>query len=429
MANADSSTFTQLKDLLLYLPTVKGDLSNITAPPFILAPKSAIETPSCWACHTKLFLQPAEEPDVEKRALLVVKNYLCSLKQLVSGDSDNEIKKPLNPFLGEIFLGQFEDGDSVTKLVAEQVSHHPPVTACSIYNAEYGISSHGFVAQETSFSPTSGVTVRQMGYAVVRDERHGEKHLMTMPTLLVKGLATGKPYPALEGSAYISSSSGYITEIRFEAGSKLGFGSKNRVTAEVFGTQVGKRLLFTIKGSWDGRLTVKNEQGKTVEEFDVRKIPVTRLYVRPLDKQTPWESRRAWRHVIEGIKEANVGKIMKFKSSIEESQRRRREEERKYGTEWNSMFFERSTSEDDEEVKQLLKNIPDLQQFSFAQTDGAWSFIGIEEAEGTIRDLSRGHGDGPDRLYDDGRNGQYAERPNVQFTDGPNGGFADQPRG
>lgn len=47
--------------------------------------------------------------------------------------------KPLNPFLGEIFLGEWQDDVGTTNLVAEQVSHHPPVTVCNVWNDRYGV--------------------------------------------------------------------------------------------------------------------------------------------------------------------------------------------------------------------------------------------------------------------------------------------------
>lgn len=40
-------------------------------------------------------------------------------------------KKPLNPVLGELFYGVWpdENGRGDTKLVVEQVSHHPPIVS------------------------------------------------------------------------------------------------------------------------------------------------------------------------------------------------------------------------------------------------------------------------------------------------------------
>ena len=47
--------------------------------------------------------------------------------------------KPLNPFLGEIFLGKWQDDAGTTHLVTEQVSHHPPATAFKIWNDTHGV--------------------------------------------------------------------------------------------------------------------------------------------------------------------------------------------------------------------------------------------------------------------------------------------------
>jgi Oxysterol-binding protein. len=53
----------------------------------------------------------------------VLKWFLTTLKQQYASRSEqygNE-KKPLNPFLGELFLGKWEDEAGVTELISEQV--------------------------------------------------------------------------------------------------------------------------------------------------------------------------------------------------------------------------------------------------------------------------------------------------------------------
>lgn len=51
--------------------------------------------------------------------------------------------KPLNPFLGEWFEGWWgedgEEGEGKTRLVAEQVEHHPPVTAFCCWDEKTGV--------------------------------------------------------------------------------------------------------------------------------------------------------------------------------------------------------------------------------------------------------------------------------------------------
>lgn len=51
----------------------RGDLSNVTAPPYVLASKSAVEFPASWAEHPAILCAPAKEQDPEERARLVLK--------------------------------------------------------------------------------------------------------------------------------------------------------------------------------------------------------------------------------------------------------------------------------------------------------------------------------------------------------------------
>ena len=133
----------------------------MTAPPFILSTTSLVEFSTYWAEHPSLFVAPASEPNAEKRALLVLKWFLSTLKQQYATRNEKlgSEKKPLNPFLGELFLGKWVDEAGTTELISEQVSHHPPVTAYSIRNTEKGVSLEGYCGQRASFSSTINVKV------------------------------------------------------------------------------------------------------------------------------------------------------------------------------------------------------------------------------------------------------------------------------
>jgi hypothetical protein len=75
--------------------------------------------------------------------LHVLEIYLSSLqRQYYIGRPVKEgTKKPLNPFLGELFLCEYRDAesDANVKVVSEQVSHHPPTTACFIEDEKNGV--------------------------------------------------------------------------------------------------------------------------------------------------------------------------------------------------------------------------------------------------------------------------------------------------
>lgn len=131
----------------------------MTAPPFILGTTSLTEFSAYWTEHPSIFVAPASEQDPAKRALLVLKWFLSTLKSSYSSRSDKfgSEKKPLNPFLGELYLGKWEDAAGTTQLVSEQVrcavsrgqyqirllmlflSHHPPATAYCITNEKHGV--------------------------------------------------------------------------------------------------------------------------------------------------------------------------------------------------------------------------------------------------------------------------------------------------
>lgn len=99
----------------------------MTAPPFILSSTSLTEYSAYWAEHPAVFVAPAREADPEKRALLVLKWFLTTLHQQYCSRSEKlgSEKKPLNPFLGELFIGKWlADSDpelGETKLISEQV--------------------------------------------------------------------------------------------------------------------------------------------------------------------------------------------------------------------------------------------------------------------------------------------------------------------
>jgi len=97
----------------------------MTAPPFILSSTSLVEFSSYWAEHPSVFVAPAKEQDPAKRAVLVLKWFLSTLKQQYASRSEKlgSEKKPLNPFLGELFLGKWVDEAGETQLVSEQVRY------------------------------------------------------------------------------------------------------------------------------------------------------------------------------------------------------------------------------------------------------------------------------------------------------------------
>lgn len=321
------------------IASFNGDLSSLTAPPFILSSTSLVEFSSYWAEHPSIFVAPAAENDPQKRALLVLKWFLSTLKQQYASRSEkfgNE-KKPLNPFLGELFLGKWVDSAGTTDLVSEQVSHHPPVTAYYISNKEHGVYLQGYNAQKASFSRT--INVKQIGHAIFSIPAYEETYLITLPNLHIEGLIFGSPFVELNDKTYIISSSGYTAKIDY-SGKGWVSGKKNSFTATLYPTGKEKETLYTVSGQWTKIFEIsQGKKGTVIETYDAEALPTTPLIVAPIEEQDPLESRRAWAKVAAGIAAGDLDSVGNEKTKIEMSQRELRQQERDEGRTWIRRYF------------------------------------------------------------------------------------------
>lgn len=345
----------------------------MTAPAWILSTQSLTEFSSYWSEMPRLLVAPAAEKDPQKRAMLVLRWFLSTLKQQYASRNEKlgSEKKPLNPFLGELFLGKWEDEAGETQLVSEQVSHHPPVTAYSIWNNKHGVRLQGYNAQKASFGRT--INVRQVGHAILHIDEYDEDYLITLPGLHIEGLIKGAPYPELNKSNYIVSSSGYTSRIDY-SGAGWVSGSKNTLSAVLYphGKEKSKSdVLYKAEGSWTDKFTIKDGKGNVVEEYNAKKEPKTELQVAKIQDQDPLESRRAWKKVADAIQKGDMNLTSVEKSKIEEHQRAMRKKEQSEGRDWERIFFTKSKTLP--VFDKLIREVPhgSLEQ---DQTNGVWVF-------------------------------------------------------
>ncbi|KAI6922734.1 oxysterol binding protein-like protein, partial [Hortaea werneckii] len=328
------------------MASFNGDLSSMTAPAFILSTTSLTEFSAYWSEMPRLLTAPAKESDPAKRTMLVLKWFLSTLKQQYASRNEKlgSEKKPLNPFLGELFLGKWEDEEGTTQLVSEQVSHHPPVTAYSIGNEKHGVRLQGYNAQKASFRTT--INVKQVGHAILHLDQYNEDYLITFPPLHIEGLITGSPYVELNTNSYIIGSNGFASRIDY-SGKGWVSGSKNSLHATVYphGKEKEKSaVLYTADGSWTDSFVIKDAKKQTVDTYNAKKEPKTPLQVAPIPEQDPLETRRAWQKVADAIQKGDMNATSYEKSIIEEQQRALRKKEAAEKREWERRFFRRTDS-------------------------------------------------------------------------------------
>lgn len=90
--------------------------------------------------YENLLMKVGEQEDSIKRMLYVAAYAIAQYKS-----SDKRLNKPFNPILGETF----EIKHPNYLYLAEQVSHHPPISACYCYNDVYEFWTN--TSMKTSF--------------------------------------------------------------------------------------------------------------------------------------------------------------------------------------------------------------------------------------------------------------------------------------
>lgn len=270
----------------------------------------------------------------------MLKWFLSALKQqyYVGRDVKDGVKKPLNAFLGEVFLASWTDDTATTNVVSEQVSHHPPITACYLYSDEHGIRAEGYSRQVTTFS--GYVHIKQIGHAILHIDRYNEDYLIPLADVKAKGFLSGTPYPEISGTYHIISSSGFTSEIKFSE-SGLFSGARNGFNATLYRTaDESQNPIYTVAGQWSGKYIFHDaKRGLDMDSYDATTARPAPITIPDLADQDPFESRKAWADVIAALKKGDMHATVTAKSKLENAQRALRRKEAAEGTKWEPLYF------------------------------------------------------------------------------------------
>lgn len=274
---------------------------------------------SILTIYQLLFGRAVHEDDAYTRMKFVVQWYLSGFYKKPKG-----LKKPYNPILGETFRCYWQHPNgSRTFYIAEQVSHHPPVSAFYVTNREDGFSISCSILAKSKFYGNSTSAVLE-GMATMTLLPRGEIYTATTPYAHCKGILMGTLSMELGGKINIEcENTGYKTELEFKL--KPFLGGSDTINVVVGKIKLGKETLATINGHWDKELRLKDL--KTGEESVLLKVDAEmrskRLirHVVPLEKQLPTESQRLWSLVSDAIAREDQVAATEQKTVLEENQR------------------------------------------------------------------------------------------------------------
>lgn len=246
------------------------DLTKVVLPTFILERRSLLEMYADYFAHPDIFVGIADQKDPRDRMVQVVRWYLSSYH---AGRKSCVAKKPYNPILGETFTCHWDvyqnkdpncrkvhDGpvpwaseDQLT-FVAEQVSHHPPISAFYAEHYNKRITFNAYIYTKSKFLGLS-ICVYNIGCGIVNVLDHDEQYVVTFPNGYGRSILT-VPWIELGGSVTITcAKTGYSSNIEFLTKPFYG-NKKHKITADVFAPN-DKKPFLSINGEWNGVMEAK----------------------------------------------------------------------------------------------------------------------------------------------------------------------------
>ncbi|XP_075981680.1 oxysterol-binding protein-related protein 9 [Anticarsia gemmatalis] len=334
------------------------DLTKVVLPTFILERRSLLEMYADSFAHPDQFVKIVDQPTPRDRMVQVVRWYLSSYH---AGRKSQVAKKPYNPILGEVFRCHWEldplpdahsnnhekqevgDGPvpwctpDQLSFVAEQVSHHPPISAFYAEHVNKRIQFEAWVWTKSKFLGLS-IGVHNIGRGIVTLLDTGEEYTLTFPNGYGRSILT-VPWIELGGSVVIECvQTGHKANIEFLTKPFYG-GKKHRVTCEVF-AGVDKKPYYTAQGEWNTRMDGRwTESGRTEVVFEVSMLKPRRKRVAPVSRQAAHESRRVWRHVTCALRAQDTELATQAKRHVEQAQRDAVKQRDATGDKWQTQLF------------------------------------------------------------------------------------------
>ena len=319
-----------------------ADVTNVNLPASILDPVSTLEK------ATKSMQCGDLVPDIIF-SRTPIQRMLGVLRFTLSGLAKEKFgKKPYNPVLGEIFRCAFvhrNEQHGNTVLVAEQVNHHPPITALHLYNRTLGFKMNSFTAPEPRFWGNS-LDVKLKGSIRITLERwDSEEYVLTRPCIHMSGFFAGRQRLEFSGPAGIRcEATGLGADLEFRAKGMLGRGEPHAVSGHVFELAT-RQILYTFDGFWDGIVSITDEATKRTEVLmNYEEVKKAKSLVPILPEPSEHEdsfSTDIWAECTDAIWRGHTADANAAKRRVEDHERALRKTRSVHNIEWCHHYFQK----------------------------------------------------------------------------------------
>lgn len=330
--------------------SVGKDLSKISIPVVINEPLSFVQRLAEDVEYSELLDKAADSPDPHERlmyvAAAVVSHYSSTL---------GRVNKPFNPLLGETFELVLPSKGKGLRFVSEQVSHHPPISACHAEGAGGSWKYYNAMEIKNKFWGKS-LEIFPTGLNHVEIPEYDDHFVFEQVTTCVHNIVVGRMWLDNYGEIVIDNRrTGDRCTLTFN---KTGWMSDSRSFASIKGiiTDKSGRERIRLGGNWNERVYRDHGKGKhetiwTVAErppasasngYNWTKWAITlneavpdelRILVAPSDSRFRPDQR--------ALENGNNAEASKFKTLLEQGQRDRRKIREEQGLKWAPLWFDR----------------------------------------------------------------------------------------
>jgi len=304
----------------------------------------------------------------------------------------NGVKNPLNPVIGETFSCMWNHTDgSRSYYFAEQISHHPPISAFMLYN-----KTHRFVLNATirpqyvKFWGNSAESIMHGNldlHLFLPDGGH-EIYRFTYPNYYVSGIFIGKLTLQICGKVTISCpQTNYSAEIEFKTKGLLR-GDYNSLEGTIY---KDKQKLAQLEGNWSSQLFLIDLTKKKKTLLEISTEAESPQILPSLDEAPPTDSRKVWGKVFEGISSGNDSEALVSKLEVERIQRERSHQRKSSHSPHQQQFFHLDTKHTNNGIqhekshpKQTTKDNSRQQEYSHSDEDDDHQSHDLEDDEDAV---------------------------------------------
>jgi len=298
---------------------VGQDLTRVSLPAAVLYPFSMLETfavRELSSFELLLGLNKISSP-LERMIAIVAWHSSCLPMELWR-------KKPYNAVIGEIHECHLESPQfGNTYFLAEQVSHHPPISAVVIHNPIEGLTLSENLSFGVSFGGNS-LSVITAGAAELVLGNLKETYVLDkmFPDMSVRHLVIGSKKIYWEGDITMTcSQSNLVARLKFY---RDGDHSDMKGTIT---TVSSKEPLATFDGRCGVAINVAHGKEKKRLLIDLQNTPKSKIHLPMVSELDPMSSYHVWSSVNKLIVEDKLLEADEAKKKVEENQRLRIQQE------------------------------------------------------------------------------------------------------